>query len=394
MLGRTLAMVVCAWGVATTATASTLLFSPEGNRLNVYDVDTLPVAKRTLIQGYADAPEDPASRDINGQICFRKQDGEVVFISGEDTVGAAGGGSHAERIAGWGVFELTGDTLATLSATQVGKLNPTYLGDPDNFGCGFLPDGRLVTTAIGNVNPGEVANGELIMWFPPLDVPQPTDGDGNRLPSTNFCKLDTGIPTTGGVYVDGETIYVASNRPNDGNGEPSGVWKFTPGEGGYPTAPNAAGGCSGNDGKDGPLVDAGRVEKEIFVPNYPVPLPADPFSLTPSSVVESNWGTFFVSSVFTGTIAEYDAAGNFLRWVMAPPFGGQGIGITPFGLAVDRRDGTLYVADLGIVAVTPVPMNGSVARIRFVTDLYVPLPPEPIDLLLTFPDGLGVITFD
>ena len=394
MLARTLAMAACAWGAATTAAASTLLFSPEGNRLNVYDADT--GAKRTLIRSFADAPDDPASRDINGQICFGEADGRRVFISGEDTVGAGGGGSHGERIAGWGVFELAGNALETLSATQIGKLNPTYAGDPDNFGCGFLEDGRLVTSALGNTLPGEEANGELILWFPPLDVFQDVDGDGNLLPSTNFCKLDVTLATTGGIWIDGSDIYVATNR-FDNSGNPGGVWKFSPAGDGYPTSPDAAGGCGRADPEGGPLVDEGRVTRELFLP--PVPLwPADPTSPTASAIVSSGGSrldgasSFYVSSVFTGTVGEYDANGIFRRYVLAPPFGGQLIGVTPFGMATGP-DGTLYVADLGIVGPGPSGGAGSVVRIRF-DDLGLALPPEVIDGALNFPDGLGIVTLD
>ncbi len=48
---------------------------------------------------------------------------------------------------------------------------PTYQQTPDapdNYGCGVLSDGRIVTTDIGN-EAGGAANGQLIIWFPPFD---------------------------------------------------------------------------------------------------------------------------------------------------------------------------------------------------------------------------------
>ena len=76
---------------------------------------------------------------------------------------------HASNL---GVPGNIGSTLATITATEVGKLapeapgtGPGYAGDPDNFGCGFLDDHRIVTTAIGNTLPGEPANGQLFIWF-------------------------------------------------------------------------------------------------------------------------------------------------------------------------------------------------------------------------------------
>ena len=83
-------------------------------------------------------------------------------------------------------------------------------------------------------------------------------------------------------------------------------------------------------------------------------------------------GTFFVSGVITGVIAEYDADGAFVRTVLEPPAGEQ-LGAepystgTPFGLGFGP-DGTLYYADLGIVVgdgIGPGPETGTVRRIRF-----------------------------
>ena len=116
-------------------------------------------------------------------------------------------------------------------------------------------------------------------------------------------------------------------------------------------------------------------------------LPVDPFAPTPSAVALSRRGTLFVSSVFTGTVSEFTTEGRWLRDVyplvpIAPRTGPTGN--TPFGLAV-TADGSLWIADLGIILATPGPRTGSVVRVRPGAVL-----PQTIRRGLTFPDGLGV----
>ena len=60
----------------------------------------------------------------------------------------------AQPAAGLGDLRADGHARsAKLSAKQIGKLMPTYQGSLDNaenYGCGFLPDGRILTTDVGN----------------------------------------------------------------------------------------------------------------------------------------------------------------------------------------------------------------------------------------------------
>ena len=54
--------------------------------------------------------------------------------------------------------DLEGGAVGDLSATQVGKLTPTYQGSGDNaenYGCGFLSDGRVLTSDVGNQANGD-----------------------------------------------------------------------------------------------------------------------------------------------------------------------------------------------------------------------------------------------
>jgi hypothetical protein len=205
------------------------------------------------------------------------------------------------------------------------------------------------------------------MWFPPIE--------GTDVP---FCKIDITLGTAGTIFVDDEdNVYIASAR-----GEP-GVHRFSPP---FPTSADAAGGCGKVDPTGAPMAD--QVQREVFIP-------ADEKASTPVAVMGSPDGTFFVSGVITGVIAEYDAEGTFVRTVLEPPEG-EVLGAEPFSTGTPMglgfgTDGSLYYADLGIVigdGIGPGPETGTVRRIRF-TD-GEPEPPETLDEGLDFPDGIGV----
>lgn len=340
-----------------------LVFNAASNRLRAYDPAT--GAEHTVIPSRADAPV--RGRDVNGQICF-DPDRPRYFVAGEDT-------GQPERPPGWGYFRLTGSRLEKLGAVQVGNLVPTYqpgVDNPGNYGCGFLSDGRLVTTDVGNQRPGRPGSGQLIVWFPPFD-----DRD------VAYCKVGVHIATAGGVYVDDrDRVYVASARPGlDGDGTPAGVYRYTD----LPPGPTAAGGCGRRDATGAPL--ATEVHRELFIP-------ADPHVPTPSAIVRSPRGGFYVSSVFNGVIAEYGPTGDFVREVLRPPLGDllppYSTG-TPFGLGV-ALDGTLFYADIGLTLGPPPgpgEHRGSVRGISFRAG--EPQPPQTLEDGLTFPDGIGIL---
>lgn len=335
-----------------------LVFNGEGNNLNAYDPAT-GESQRVI----TNAEEDPDGLDINAQICF-DPDAPGKFIAGEDT-------GQPENPAGWGYFQLEGAELSDLSATQEGKLAPTYQDSDDNpemYGCGFLPDGRLVTTDVGNQAEGD-GDGQLIMWFPPFD--------SDDVP---YCKLDVAIPTAQQVLVeDDDTILVASARgPGD-----HGILRYT---GPFPTSADAAGGCGGTDPVGSPMADA--VAKDVFIP-------ADDLIPTTSGIVAAPDGGYYVSSVFNGVIAEYDAGGSYVRTILEPPDGellsDQTFSTgTPLGLGIDSA-GNLYFADIGVVitqdSIGPGEF-GSLQTIRFDGD--VPQSPEVLAFDLAFPDGIGI----
>lgn len=375
-----LGLVSTALPRANAASDTTIVFNGEGNRLNAYDAAT--GAKQLVVHSAADAESGKTSpspaRDINAQICFFKgKDGSTRFIAGEDT-GQGSGGVDGQP--GWGIFKLEGKKVGKLSAVQVGKLKTTfqtsdnaeerqpYESNPENYGCGLLSDGRVVTSDVGNQYPGTPSNGQLIVWFPDPDK-------GFDSTDVKHCKIDTEIPTSGGIYVDEQDrVYVASNRPSapipDRIG---GIYRYS---GAFPTSPAD---CEAK---------AAAMTREPFIQSAPLLE-----LLTPSAIVPSGKGTFYVSSVFDGRIAEYDKDGGFIRLILdglpgIPPYETG----TPYGIGVGP-DGTLYYADLGVV-VGPPPgpgdRNGTVRRIRFVNG--EPQAPEIMDQGLEFPDGIGILT--
>lgn len=371
------------------------VLSPEGNHLWAYDVTS--GERQLLVRGEnaadpgVEPPPDSERRDINGQICV-SPDGRH-FVSGEDTVigatdGEDGAGSHDPAVAGWGYFEIEGSTLGQIRARQVGKLapesgpGPGYAGDPDNYGCAFLDDRRLFTTGIGDPMPDQAANGQLFLWFGPFDAgfaPASTQGGETFFTGeVPHCELDRTLATAGGLALHDGDLYVATNRP-DGAGNAGAVWRFS---GRFPS----------NHAECTEDFLAANVTKELVVPGVPVPL-VNPLSPTPSAVAISRSGTLYVSSVFTGKVSEYTTDGTFVRDVYPfAPVGassGAATGDTPFGLAV-TSDGSLWIADIGIVGPGPGSGTGSVIRVRFDDDGSPQPFGETIAEGLSFPDGLGV----
>jgi hypothetical protein len=348
-------------GVAPTP----ILLSPQNNDLVAYATEP-PFDAQVVIRN-ADA-EPGGGLDINGQVCFDPDDPQR-FVAGEDT------DQGPDNLPGWGIFEISGDRIGELDARQVARLVPTYQTEfdteespPENYGCAWLPDGRVLTTDIGNQATGDF-NGQLIIWFPPFDV---EDND--------YCKIDVELATAQALLLDGDWLYVAEARR-------AAVSRYPVAE--LPTGPEVDDGCGATDATGAPLTDA--VTKEPFIQ------PDDDNGLTsPSGLAQAPDGRIFVSSVINGVISEFDADGTFRRMVLAPDDGDQlgaeplSVG-TPLGIEV-APDGTLYYADIGIVIsdddIGPGPETGTVRRIVFSDD--DPLDPEVIDEGLSFPDGLGV----
>lgn len=338
-----------------------LVFNAEGNNLDAYGNGDPSEAQRVITT----AAEDPDGLDINAQICFFP-DGSGRFIAGEDT-------GQPDPPAGWGIFQLTGTGLGDLEAEQIGKLTPTYQdgAEPENYGCGVLSDGRMVTTDLGGQAPGDPGNGQFIVWF----------GEAEGTDQT-YCKVDVGIATAQSLLVGpDDEVYVVSARPPT-----SGVWRYTD----LPTSADAAGGCGDTDGTGAPLADSARREQVLA--------PGENDVLSPAGIAPAPEGGFYLSSVITGVINEYDADWGFVRTILAPPEG-EAIGAdtslstgTPLGIGV-TPDGTIYYADIGIVndpanGFGPGDGTGAVRRIRFVDG--EPRRPETVAEGKSFPDGIGI----
>jgi hypothetical protein len=337
--------------------AGVIVLSTEGNNLNAYETEP-PFHKQTVIRTAAD---DPEGLDINGQVCVFP-DGSGRFVAGEDT-------GQPERTPGWGIFELEGAAVGELEAREVARLVPTYQTDgPENYGCGVLSDGRIVTTDIGNQVTGP-PTGQLTVWFPPFD--------SEEVP---YCKIDVALPTPGGIQVVDDVVHLALAR-----GPGTGIVRY---EGPFPTGPDAAGGCGRVDGTGAPLAD--QAHRGPFIE-------ADDHVATPNAVVGAPGGGFYVSSAFTGVLAEYDEAGRFVRTLVAPPAGEQ-LGAepystgAPFGMGIDPTTGSIYWADLAIGitdSIGPIDGAGTIRRITFDADGN-PRPAETMDEGLDYPDGIGI----
>ncbi|MDX1512006.1 MAG: hypothetical protein R3249_11705 [Nitriliruptorales bacterium] len=369
-----------------------IILSPEGNHLWAFDAETgeAQLVIRAVNGGDpgVEAPPGTEPKDINGQVCVSPD--QALIVTGEDTVLGPdggppdGGSSHDPRVAGWGIFGIEGDRIGEIRATQVGKLapeggqGPGYTGDPDNHGCGFLDDNRLLTGAIGDPFPGQPANGQLFLWFGPFTAgfeEVTDDGVTFFVGEVPHCSLDDTLATVGGIEVtpDGD-VYVATNRPDDDN-NPGGIWRYS---GNFPSSFEE---CT-------PEFLAANVTKEQVI-TFPVLL--NPTAPTPSGVVLSPSDTLYVSSVFTSHISEFTRDGTFVRdiWPTSPLAPRVlASGDTPFGMVVDSS-GALWVADLGIVVAQPAPGQGSVFRITF-EDGDPVLPATTIADGMTFPDGLGL----
>ncbi len=349
---------------ASDSDSNPIILSGQGNHLDAYSLlDGNPPDDNTADHQrvITNAGDDPNGLDINAQLCVFDVDGKRILIAGEDT-------GQPDPPAGWGIFELTGE-MGTLTAEQQSKLTPTYQPgeDPENYGCGVLADGRILTTDVGEPVTG--ASGQLIIWFPPFV--------GSAEGEIAYCKLDIELPTAQSILVTGdEEFLVAAAR--------GGVFRYS---GPFPTGDTPQEGCSTVDTNGSPL--AGSINKETVIE------PGDNAMATPAGLAPAPKDGMYVSSVFTGVINEYDLDGTFRRQILAPAEGDivddepYETG-TPLGIATDS-DGNLWYADIGLVlddgGIGPGRNTGTLRVIQFVDDK--PQAPLIVAEDLAFPDGVG-----
>jgi hypothetical protein len=355
---------------ATTTTvgvkpAQPIVFNGQGNDFAAYT--STPPFKKQIVIHHNDATH-PKGLDVNGQICFDPQH-PGRFVAGEDTFQTTTG--HP----GWGIFQLSGNEVGKLSARELGKLVPTYQksnDNPENYGCGFLGDGRILTVDVGNQAEG-TGDGQLIVWFPPFE---------SR--TVKYCKVEVHLATGQGILVDGESVFVSQARPPK-----AGVYRYR--SGAFPTSDTPSGGCDGKDPTGAPL--ATNVQGKMFIK----PLEGNTV-VTPAGIAKSADGKIYVASVFNGVIAQFTGDGKYVRDILHPPKGDT-LGAkpystgTPLGIGV-APDGSVFYADIGIVVsdkgVGPGDGEGHVRRIAF-DAAGNPQPPEIMDSNLAFPDGIGIL---
>jgi hypothetical protein len=346
------------------AKGTTLVFNGQGNDLAAYLAEP-PFTKQIAIH-HSDA-EHLDGLDINGEICFDPTDPNRL-VAGENT--------HQDTTGkpGWGIFDITDTHVRQLKMKEVGKLVPTYQpsdDNPESYGCGFLDDGRIVTTDVGNQATGP-GDGQFIVWFPPF-----------QSRAVKYCKVDVHLATGRGILVDGGAVYITQARPPR-----AGVYRYDVKD--LPTSSTPSGGCDGKDETGAPL--ATHVTSTLFIAPSP-----DNTVATPAGIAKGPNDHFYIASVFNGVIAEFTSDGAFVRDVLKPP-AGEMLGEksfstgTPLGVGV-APDGSVYYADVGIVATSdgigPGRGTGTVRRITFDASGN-PKPPVTMDQGLASPDGIGI----
>ena len=224
----------------TAAPATPVVFSGQGNDLVAYADRRLGRLQRV----FTNQEDDPETgRDINAQICF--------FPTTRTASSPARTPASRTRCRARDL-RARGRHGGRPHGDPGGQAHPDLPGSADNAENRLrLPaDGRIVTSDVGNQANGD-GDGQLIRWFPPFTGGEYVDGGDNAgFDDVAFCKVDVGIATAGGLYVDGEDVYVGSARPPT-----AGVLRYS---GDWPTGPDADGGCGRTDGTGAPLVDEGR----------------------------------------------------------------------------------------------------------------------------------------
>ena len=127
-----------------------------------------PFRKQRVITNARQGPR--RSRHQRADLLLPRDDegGTRWFIAGEDT-------GQPNPPQGWGIFQLKGNKIGKLQAKQDREAHPDVPGLDSTTrrttAAGSCPDGRVVTTDIGNQASGD-GDGQLIVWFPPFNRTQ------------------------------------------------------------------------------------------------------------------------------------------------------------------------------------------------------------------------------
>lgn len=281
---------------------ATLAFEGEG------ETATITVSRQTLVEAGDDLGIEPL-----GEACADpSRPNHVVVGTGGDTPG-------------WAYLRISGDAVGSLTIDKIGLLHANGL-DPSPYGCQFLPDGRLITSVVGDRDPmSGLPSGALILWWPPFDGTDPAG-----------CVLLSAIGQAGGLGLeaDGNILFTAGKYDRRGN--MGGVFRLT---GDLPATVDA---CEAGEG----MPTASGLGQFVFI--------TDPESSTPWDISPTAAGGWFVSNPYTGTITEYDAGGMIVRRAVGNGSslpGGFIEQFTPYGHAL-APNGDLWIAMYGLSDLT------------------------------------------
>ena len=323
------------------APGQTLVFNGQGNDLGAYLAE--PPFTKQLVDRHNDDETTRTASTSTGRSASTRRTRTASSRARTRTRTPTG---HP----GWGIFELSGTAdRQPCRSRRVGKLVPTYQpsnDNPENYGCGFLDDGRILTTDVGNqaVGPRRRAAHRVV---PAVRVAQGEVLQGRRAPDDRPGRARrrrlgvrrAGTPSAAVFRYDGR-------RPADVEHARAAV----------------------ATGRTQPAHrSATNVTSTLFIRARE----GRPASSTPSGSRRDPTVTCSSSSVFNGVIARVHADGKYVRDILKPPAGEQ-LGAKPFstgtplGVGVGP-DGSVYYADIGIVAtadgIGPGDGTGKVRRI-------------------------------
>jgi hypothetical protein len=376
----------------TTADAQPVVFAATDGNIDAYLTDQPFTRQRVVAAGTG-----PDHAVPHGQVCF-VPDGSRRFVIAETRTP-----DGAAPTAGWGLYQLTGDEVGSFRVRRTGGWDSPGAASadaPTTYGCAFLPDGRLLTTDVGNQRTG-APTGRLVEWFPPFDGATVTS-----------CTIAGDLATPLGLSADADGgIYLASARAPT-----AGVWRYRG------TFPGSANGCvtAIPEPADEPpppstttTIGAGGPSSSTTVPSTPatparvtakliVPGGTDgvtaPIAL---AVAPGNQG-FVVTSAPDGLIEAFDLDGGAAQTILKPAAASPGTTTTtvagaplqgsPFGVVVSPTGAVIYT-DIGLTAATSgalAPGDRAGALLLLDPSSGAGTTPTVIDHGLAAPDGLGL----
>ncbi|MEX1254300.1 MAG: hypothetical protein WEE64_08155 [Dehalococcoidia bacterium] len=304
-----------------------LLFSAQGNELDVYDLETDDPT--VLVPSAQDGGED-----LNGQACLLP-DGSGNFLMGHDT-----NQSEGDR-QGWGIFTPEGQFVRKILEPET----PNEPAQPEPFGCGFDDEERLFVTDVGSGS-FDAMDGKFIVFFPPE--------------YGTSCILESELRVPGTITIDGGKVYLSETVP------PGVVLVYS---GPFPESEDE---CAS-------VVPA----KDTFI--------EDEEMGTPFSIARAPNGNWYVSSVFLPkTIREYDATGEFVRTIAEGDDIGSPAGLAVAKDGTLYYADLAIVQEAPGELPGPAGGQGTVRKITFSED-GTPSVPEIIGSGYDYPDAVSIL---